>query len=380
MRALVAMSGGVDSSVAAALMLEAGHEVIGVTLKQWEGVDGAMPTAGCCTVSDSEDARRVAAQLGVPYYVLDYVAQFTEQVVEPFGAAYLAGQTPNPCVECNRTVRFSALLERTDALGCDVLVTGHHARVRHDPDGWHLLKATDGAKDQSYVLHMLGQDALARIRLPVGEMTKTEVRSRAGELGLRTASKPDSQDICFVGKGDYRDFLSDRFPTTAIPGPVVDMSGTVVARHGGTANFTIGQRKGLGFATGTPRYVVDIRPATAEVVVGTMDDLLADGVAVDDITFVSGMPPENPEVEVKVRYRSRPVPATLSATGAGEWAVRFEERQPAAAPGQFAVFYRGDEVLGGGTIRSVIRSDRRPGDSDGRLAAGKPGGSQAADG
>ena len=355
MRALVAMSGGVDSSVAAALMLDAGYDVIGVTLKQWEGADGAMPTAGCCTVSDAEDARRVAAQLGVPYYVLDYVDQFTEQVVNPFGAAYLAGRTPNPCIECNRKVRFSALLDRTDALGCDVLVTGHHARVRRSDDGWHLLKATDGAKDQSYVLHMLGQEALARIRFPVGEMTKAEVRSRAAVLGLRTAAKPDSQDICFVGNGDYRDFLGERFPATAIPGPVVDTSGKVLARHAGTANFTIGQRKGLGFAAGTARYVVDIRPAQREVVVGTMDDLLADGIVVDDVTFVSGGPPGDPSIDVKVRYRSRPVAATLAAIGNGGWSVRFEERQPAAAPGQAAVFYRGDEVLGGGTIRSVLR-------------------------
>jgi tRNA-specific 2-thiouridylase len=209
---------------------------------------------------------------------------------------------------------------------------------------------------------MLGQEALARIRFPVGEMTKAEVRSRAAVLGLRTAAKPDSQDICFVGNGDYRDFLSERFPATAIPGPVVDTSGKVLARHAGTANFTIGQRKGLGFAAGTARYVVDIRPAQREVVVGTMDDLLADGIIVDDVTFVSGGPPGDPSIEVKVRYRSRPVAAMVAAIGNGGWSVRFEERQPAAAPGQAAVFYRGDEVLGGGTIRSVHRfgSDDEP--------------------
>ena len=218
MRALVAMSGGVDSSVAAALMLEAGHEVVGVTLKQWEGADGALPTAGCCTVGDAEDARRVAAELDVPYYVLDYVEEFREAVVDPFGAAYLAGRTPNPCVECNRTVRFKALLERTDALGCDVLVTGHHARLRSDGSGHHLMCAVDAAKDQSYVLYMLGQDELSRIRFPVGEMTKAEVRDRAAALGLRTAAKPDSQDLCFVGRGDYRHFLTENFPETETTG------------------------------------------------------------------------------------------------------------------------------------------------------------------
>ncbi len=181
MKALVAMSGGVDSSVAAALMLEQGYDVVGVTLKQWEGENGEMPVAGCCTVSDAEDARRVAAQLGVPYYVLDYVDEFTEKVVDHFGEMYAAGKTPNPCIECNRRVRFSVLLERTGELGCDVLVTGHHARIRSDDDGYHLIKAVDGTKDQSYVLHMLDQSDLAKVRLPVGEMTKTEVRARGDD-------------------------------------------------------------------------------------------------------------------------------------------------------------------------------------------------------
>lgn len=355
MKALVAMSGGVDSSVAAALMLEAGHDVIGVTLKQWEGRDGAMPTAGCCTVADAEDARRVAAQLDVPYYVLDYVDRFTEEVVEPFAAAYLAGRTPNPCIECNRKVRFSALLERTAALGCNVLVTGHHARIRQVGDRRRLMKAKDRGKDQSYVLHMLGQDALSRIELPIGEMTKTEVRARAAGLGLRSAAKPDSQEICFVGAGDYRDFLAEYFPATALPGPVVDTAGTVLGRHSGTSGFTIGQRRGLGVAVGSPRYVVDVRPTTREVVVGTMADLLADGCTVEDVRFISGEPPDDPAVEVKVRYRSQPRPAGLMARGDGTWSVEFAEPQPAPAPGQAAVFYRGDEVLGGGTIRSVVR-------------------------
>jgi len=355
MRALVAMSGGVDSSVAAALMIEAGYDVVGVTLKQWVGAGGAMPTAGCCTVSDAEDARRVAAQLGVPYYVLDYVEEFTEAVVEPFGAAYLAGFTPNPCIECNRKVRFSALLERTAELDADVLVTGHHARVTHDADGWHLLRATDDTKDQSYVLHMLGQDELSRIRLPIGEMTKVEVRRRAAEMGLRTAGKPDSQDICFVGSGDYRDFLSDNFPETALPGPVVDTEGSVIGEHAGVTGFTIGQRRGLGIAVGEARYVVDIEPLERKVVVGTYEDLLVDGCTVIDVTFTADVPPTLSEVTVKVGYRATAVPALLTRSG-DRWEVAFVDRHPAPAPGQSAVFYDGDRVLGGGIIDGVIRS------------------------
>jgi tRNA-uridine 2-sulfurtransferase len=355
-KALVAMSGGVDSSVAAALTSQAGYEVVGVTLKQWVGADGAMPTAGCCTVADAEDARRVAAQLGIAYYVLDYVDAFTSAVVEPFAAEYRAGRTPNPCIECNRRVRFSALLARMDELGADVLVTGHHARVVADDGRWHLLRAVDGAKDQSYVLHMLGQQELARIRLPVGEMTKAEVRARAAVMGLRTASKPDSQDICFV-KSDYRRFLDTVAPETARPGAIVATDGTVLGAHAGASGFTIGQRKGLGVAVGEPRYVVDIRPAAAEVVVGSYDELLVDGCVVSAPTFVAGEPPETREVEVKVRYRSKPVPASIEPTGATDWRVWFAESVPSPAPGQSAVFYNGDEVLGGGIIDEVLRAD-----------------------
>jgi tRNA-specific 2-thiouridylase len=354
-RALVAMSGGVDSSVAAALMLEAGYDVVGVTLKQWEGPDGRMPMAGCCTVGDAEDARRAAAQLGVPYYVLDYVDEFRHEVVDRFGAMYAAGKTPNPCIECNRRVRFRALLDRTEELDCDLLVTGHHARVRTGADGTHrLLRAVDGAKDQSYVLHMLDQAALARVRFPVGEMTKAEVRERAGALGLRTATKPDSQDLCFVGDGDYRGFIRHHFPEAARPGPIVDTDGEMVGRHDGTVDFTIGQRKGLGVAVGEPRYVVGVDASTATVKIGRKEDLDVDRCLVEDVTFVAGAPPAGRDVDVKVRYRAAPVPASLSPRPDG-WQVRFAHPQRAVAPGQAAVFYAGDEVLGGGTIATTDR-------------------------
>jgi len=221
MRALVAMSGGVDSSVAAALMLESGHEVIGVTVKQWQGADGQLPLTGCCTVSDAEDARSVASRLGVPYYVLDHVEDFTREVVDRFGAEYLAGRTPNPCIECNRRVRFGALFNRMESLGCDVLVTGHHARVAGPSGDRRLLRAIDRTKDQSYVLHMLDQTRLDRIRLPIGEMTKDDVRIRAKDLGLRNASKPDSQDLCFVS-GDYRQTIRERFGDADRASEIVD--------------------------------------------------------------------------------------------------------------------------------------------------------------
>ncbi len=350
MRALVAMSGGVDSSVAAALMLEAGHEVVGVTLKQWEGPDGRLPTAGCCTVADAEDARRVAAQLDVPYYVLDYVAVFKAAVVDRFGAGYLAGRTPNPCVECNRRVRFRALLDRADELGCDALVTGHHARVVRN-GRYRLLRAADRGKDQSYVLHMLDQQALARVRLPVGELTKAEVRDEAARLRLRTAAKPDSQDICFV-EGDYRDFLRTHFPDSARPGPIVDGAGREVGRHDGTAGFTIGQRRGLGVAVGERRYVTAVDATTATVTIGTPADLLARGCTVAEVTWVAGRPPQATEMDVQVRYRGAAVPCTIAVSGASV-RVRFAEPHAAVAPGQAAVLYDGDEVLGGGTIEAA---------------------------
>jgi len=355
MRALVAMSGGVDSSVAAALMIEQGFDVIGVTLKQWEAADGSMPVAGCCTLSDAEDARRVAAQLDIPYYVLDYVEEFTAAVVEPFAEGYLSGLTPNPCIECNRRVRFSALLDRTEELDCDILVTGHHARVEDHDGVFRLRTAVDGTKDQSYVLHMLDQFALSKIRLPVGEITKRDVRTKAAEMGLRTASKPDSQDICFVTSGDYRDFLAQRHPEAAAPGDILDVNGDVIGEHKGTAGFTIGQRKGIGVAVGSARYVVDIAPRAQTITIGTYRDLLTDRCLVDEMSFTDLAPPHGETVNVKIRYRSDPVAATIVSTG-DRWEFRFDEPQARPAPGQSLVMYDGEFVLGGG----IVVDDRSP--------------------
>jgi tRNA-specific 2-thiouridylase len=352
MRVLVAMSGGVDSSVAAALLAEEGHEVIGVTLKQW--AEGRSSTAGYCAAADAEDARRVAGILGIRHRVLDYAEEFRTEVVDRFAAEYLAGRTPNPCIECNRRVRFGSLLERTAELRCDALATGHHARIRRGRDGFRLLRAADAAKDQSYALYMLGQDQLDRIRFPVGEMTKARVREEAARRGLRIAAKPESQDLCFLAS-DPRTFLRGRYPETARPGPVVDPSGRVLGEHSGTAGYTVGQRRGLGVAVGEPRYVIDIVPESGTLVVGARGDLRSDGCRVGGMSFVAGRHPEVGELEAKVRYHSEPVAARLEPAGGGEWDVWFAEPVDAVAPGQAAVFYRGDEVIGGGTILAPRR-------------------------
>jgi tRNA-specific 2-thiouridylase len=346
------MSGGVDSSVAAALMVAEGHDVTGVTMKMWSGPNGEAPTAGCCTVSDTEDARRVAAQLDIPYYVLDYTDHFRHGVIDRFVDDYVHGRTPNPCVECNRTVKFTRLLDQAAALDCEMLATGHYARIRRAGAGFRLLRGADLAKDQSYVLSMLGQAQLARTRFPVGEIDKTETRRLAGVLGLRTAVKPESMDICFVGHGDYRSFLASVDPGTERPGPYVDTTGRVVGQHRGVATVTIGQRKGLGVALGEPRYVVDVIPETATVVLGRRPDLAVDGVEVDGWTWV-GDEAAGP-VEVQYRAHGAAVPGVRDGH-----LVRFDRPELGVAPGQTVALYRGEEVLGSGIIGATLKPTTR---------------------
>jgi tRNA-uridine 2-sulfurtransferase len=337
-RVLVAMSGGVDSSVAAALLRDAGHDVTGVTLKLW----GGESDSGCCSAADVEDARRVAAQLDIPHYVFNFTDEFDARVVGPYVDAYADGRTPNPCVECNRSIKFGRLLERADALGFDAVATGHHARVHRDEAGqWRLLRGADAAKDQSYVLYMLGQPELGRTLLPVGELTKAQVREHAARLGLRTAAKPESMDVCFITRGNREEFVTAR--AGARPGDVVDGDGAVLGRHEGVTAFTIGQRRGVGVATGERRYVVDLDATTATVTLGGRAELVRDAVEVRDLRFVNEPPPADRLVDVQVRAHGTPVAGRLDGT-----CVRFERAQPRVAPGQVVALYDADTLLGGG--------------------------------
>jgi tRNA-specific 2-thiouridylase len=338
---LVAMSGGVDSSVAAALLLERGHDVTGVTLKLW----GGESDSGCCSVSDVEDARRVAAQLDIPHYVFNFADDFDAHVVAPYVQAHAEGTTPNPCVECNRSIKFGRLLARADALGFDALATGHHARITTDRDGTRRLRrGADPAKDQSYVLYMLGASELARTCLPVGDLTKAQVREHAARLGLRTAAKPESMDVCFITRGGREEFLAAR--TELRRGPVVDTSGATVGEHGGVAVFTVGQRRGLRVASDERRYVVDVDVATDTVTIGTRDDLLREEVALREVMFVHGHPGSRPLI-AQVSAHGRPLACTLDDT-TGAAVVRLAAAHPRVAPGQVVALYDGDELVGGG--------------------------------
>mgnify|MGYP001270441259 FL=1 len=366
-RVLVMMSGGVDSSVAAALLRDAGHEVVGVTLKLW----GGDSDSGCCSIRDVDDARRVADRLGIDHHTFNFTDDFTRHVVEPYAAAHAAGDTPNPCIECNRHLKFQSVWERARRLGFDAVATGHHARIV-EVDGRHrLARGADRAKDQSYVLHMLDQDQLAATLLPIGAMQKAEVRALAARLDLRTATKADSQDVCFITRRAGRGaFLGERIPLT--PATVVDRTGAPVGRVDAVELVTYGQRKGLGLAGGTdPRYVVDIdrRAATATVTVGDRRDLLVDGETVGAPTWsdpgLARLAERRARVIVQTSAHGEPAPATLGRAGdeAGDGdgsggaavTITWDEPRRRVAPGQSVAFYDGDLVLGGGT---VVRAGR----------------------
>jgi tRNA-specific 2-thiouridylase len=331
------MSGGVDSSVAAALLAEQGHDVTGVTLKLW----GGESDSGCCSVGDVEDARRVAAQLDLPHYVFNFSDDFTRYVVAPYVDAYSNGRTPNPCIECNRTMKFGRVLERASQLGYDFVATGHHARVVATESGPRLARGRDESKDQSYVLYMLGADDLKRTLLPVGELTKADVRAHAARLGLRTAAKPESMDVCFITNGGRETFLAAR--TELEPGNVVGTDGSVLGRHVGVEAFTIGQRRGVGVAVGERLYVVDIDATQATVTLGRRDELLRDDLELRDLAWVDGPPARDRLVGVQCRAHGAPFDATVDGS-----TVRFARPQPRVAPGQAIVFYDDDVVLGGG--------------------------------
>jgi tRNA-specific 2-thiouridylase len=347
------MSGGVDSSVAAALLVEQGYDVVGMMMRLWseETVAGGAHNR-CCTPDQMADARRIAARLGIPFYVLDTKEVFRNTIVEFFIDQHRQGVTPNPCLECNRHIRFNFLQQNALALDADYLATGHYARVAKGEDGRYVLKkGIDDHKDQSYVLSVLGQEQLAHALFPVGEYAKPDVRKIAERFGLPTASKKDSQDLCFIGDNNYRRFLTDYAPDVMVPGPIVRQNGEVLGQHNGLVNYTIGQRKGLGVTSPEPLYVVGINPHRNAVIVGTLDELGQSSLTAKRVNWVSGETPSAPfAAQVKIRYKAKPVNAWVEPLPDARMAVRFDEPLRDITPGQGAIVYDGDVVLGGGVI------------------------------
>jgi tRNA-specific 2-thiouridylase len=358
-KVMVGMSGGVDSSVTAALLKQQGYDVVGVTLNVWpdlEGVNENLREDACCALGATEDARRVADRLDIPYYVVNFKETFERKVIQDFIGEYRRGRTPNPCVRCNQFIKFDALLDKAQLFGAEYVATGHYVRVGYDEaSGRYLLrKAADPAKDQSYVLYVMTQDRLARALFPLGELTKADTRRLAEEWKLPVAKKPESQDICFVPYKRYGEFMAKHAAESVREGPIVDRQGNELGRHQGIVFHTIGQRRGLGVATGEPLYVTEIRAATNTVVVGSREDLLKSTCLLEDVNFVSSPGLSGPlRTLARIRYRAEPSPAEISPAEDGRVLVRFDEPQRAITPGQAVVFYdlvHDDVVVGGGTI------------------------------
>ena len=351
MRIVVAMSGGVDSSVAAALLAEQGHDVIGLSMQLYDQREGTQSFGSCCTIDDLHDARRVAAAIGIPHYIVNFEQRFEETVVSNFVREYAAGRTPLPCAHCNSDLKFSTLLERALGFNAEYVATGHYARVEAG-NGRHLLKrGTDPDKDQSYFLFSLTQEQLARASFPVGGLRKPEVREEARRLGLRVAEKPDSQEICFVPSGDYASFVARKDPAVERPGVIVDERGAVLGRHDGVHRFTVGQRKGLGIAASFPLYVLRLDSDTASVVVGPKSALGRTTLTASGVNWISCDPPVAwLPVTAQIRHRHRPAPGRVRALDAARVELVFDEPQTAITPGQAVVLYDDDVVVGGGWI------------------------------
>ncbi len=348
---VVAMSGGVDSSMAAVLLHEQGYKVEGVMMSLWAEEGG--PANRCCSPQAVQDARQVCQMLGVPFQVLDFEAEFKRHVVDYFIAEYGRGRTPNPCLACNRHIKFGLLLHNALTSGANCLATGHYARVRRVNGQYQLLKGVDSSKDQSYVLYMLGQDELAHLLLPLGKYTKEEVRAMAQERGLPVADREESQEVCFT-MGDYRPFLRKQTGLVFEPGPIVDVEGRTIGQHKGLPAYTIGQREGLGIAAPQPLYVLEIDTDRNALLVGPRRHLGRQELIAREVNFVSGKAPLEPmEITARIRYRAQEAKAILTFVGGDEVRVRFSEPQPAITPGQGVVFYQGETVVGGGIIEEV---------------------------
>lgn len=355
MKALIAMSGGVDSSLAAKLTIELGYDCIGCTMHLFDNESaGIERSRTCCSLDDVEDARSVAYKLGMPFYVFNFTEEFKEQVIRKFADSYERGMTPNPCIDCNKKMKFEKLYDRAMTLGCDKVVTGHYARIVYENGEYKLKKALDQSKDQSYVLYFLSQEQLAHTLFPLGELHKTEVREIARESGFVNSDKPDSQDICFVPDHDYARVIKIHTGKDAPAGNFTDTGGNILGVHKGIINYTVGQRKGLGIAFGEPMYVCRIDPEQNTVILGRNEELYSKEVRVTDVSFVSEKAPDAPvRCTAKLRYRQKDEPATLIPQDNGDVLLTFDSPQRAVTPGQAAVFYDGDTVLGGGTIASA---------------------------
>jgi len=353
MRIVVAMSGGVDSSVAASLLAEAGHDVVGLSMQLYDQRESPDAFGSCCSIDDLHDARRVAARIGIPHYLVNFEARFQETVVKNFVSEYAAGRTPIPCVHCNADLKFATLADKAAGFNAAAVATGHYARVTFDEDRrrYRLQRGVDAGKDQSYFLFSLTQDQLAQAMFPVGHLTKPEVRAHAERLGLPVANKPDSHEICFVPDGDAGGFVERKLELEDLSGEIVDSGGRVLGRHRGLHRLTVGQRRGLGLSEGVPMYVLRLEPKDARVVVGPREELGRSDLTASQVNWIAGEPPTEPaRITARIRHRHQDAPAIVTPDGDARASLQFDEPQLAVTPGQAVVFYNGADVVGGGWI------------------------------